>query len=191
MVWKELGKSCAITFLHWTFLFSLIWIIFHSQVIMWCDLEEGTETVCRILPKGTRSACKKKKADSKGIEVQQSCTSLTKKHWLVAEKICWKWSQYYQESYIQCVLFSPPFKKWLRLHDCLLLLRTGGCSALRKNGPEVLNHVWKGRMVLWQEDWIQETWLQIPLGYKSTLGLALKALWDTGSPFTFICNNGL
>lgn len=150
MVWKD--KSCAITFLHWTFLFCLIWIIFHSQVIMWFDLEERTETVYRIMPKGMISEISlwKKEADSKGIEVQQSCTSLTKKHWLVAEKICWKWSQYYQESYIQCVLFSPPFKKWMRLHDCLSLLWTGGCSALRKNWPEVLNHhAWKGRMVLW------------------------------------------
>lgn len=36
----------------------------------------------------------------------------------------------------------------MRLHDCLFLLGTGACWALKKNWPEVLNHlVWKGRLV--------------------------------------------
>lgn len=73
--------------------------------------------------------------------------------------------------YSVCTVF-PPFKNWKRLHGHLFLLGTGTCWTLRKNWPEVLDHhVWKGKIVLWLEDWIQETWLQIPLGYRSTLGL--------------------
>lgn len=82
IVWKELDKSCAITFFFIElscFAWSELSFIHKSlSGVTWWSALRLSAGYC-LKAKYQRSACKKKKSHSKGIEVQQSCTSLTKK----------------------------------------------------------------------------------------------------------------
>lgn len=136
--WKELDKICAITFLHWTFLFSLIRNIFHSQVIMWYDLEGSTDWACLqdiAQRHNIRYQLVKEKVASKGVSTTERCTLFTKKHGNIPPTFSW-------ESLLEMIRVQPGrlYSAWTFFP--LLLKNETPCSASSHWDAQHLGRTW-------------------------------------------------